>query len=291
MNKPMLAAASLLCLTASTAVAAGPQQDVHFLKDGQISRGVRCAVPEPSAQERRQVEAAIAENARLFGDPKALGSLVIPVRWHVIHSGNTGKLTASQINSQIQVLNQAYQGTGFSFQLVSTDYTDNRTYFNGCYGRAEKKMKQATAVDTANSLNIWSCNPSNGILGYATFPNSYTESDYRHGVVLLYSSLPGGSAAPYNLGDTATHEVGHYLGLYHTFQGGCNNPGDSVADTAPEASAAYGCPTGRDTCAGGGLDPITNFMDYTDDSCMDNFTTGQVDRMWQMTSTYRPNLG
>jgi hypothetical protein len=153
-------------------------------------------------------------------------------------------------------------------------------------------MKQALAVDPATTLNIYTCEPAQGsILGYAYYPWSFGEDSYWHGVVVLHSSLPGGTAVPYDEGDTATHEVGHYLGLYHTFENGCDAPGDEVADTPAESIAAFDCPVDRDTCTAAGVDPIRNFMDYTDDACMFEFTTGQNTRMQTATATYRPTLG
>jgi len=226
--------------------------------------------------------------AQVNGVESALATgAVINVYFHVVYSGTKGNISEAMINEQMNVLNAAFAGHGYSFTRVATTRTNNTTWYNGCYGSAERKMKNALHQGTADDLNIYTCNPSNGILGYATFPSSYTRSPSLDGVVLLDQSLPGGTAVPYNEGDTGTHEVGHWMGLYHTFQGGCTGSGDYVNDTPFEASAAYGCPQGRDTCTTTGFDPIENFMDYTDDSCMFQFTGGQDVRMDSQFTTYR----
>lgn len=215
----------------------------------------------------------------------------INVYFHVIRKGTgvaNGDITTQMINDQIAVLNAANAPWGWSFNLVQVTRTTNNKWYNLRMGTgAERQMKQTLRQGTADDLNIYSANLGGGLLGWATFPSSYASNPSDDGVVILFSSVPGGTAVPYDQGDTATHEVGHWMGLYHTFQGGCAGSGDFVSDTPAEASPAYGCPSGRDTCAGGGPDPIENFMDYTDDACMFQFTNGQDGRMDSMFTTYR----
>lgn len=219
---------------------------------------------------------------------------VINVYFHVIRSGTSasqGNISSTMIQNQMNVLNAAYLSSGWTFQLVQIDRTTNPTWFNMKLGSlAERDAKTALRKGTADDLNIYTLKPGDDLLGWAYFPLSYERNPIQDGVVLHFQSLPGGTAAPYNFGDTATHEVGHWMGLYHTFQGGCYGSGDYINDTAAERSPGYGCPTGRNSCMNKpGIDPINNFMDYSDDSCMFEFTPGQDVRMDAQFTTYRYN--
>ncbi|KAF7325875.1 Metalloprotease [Mycena kentingensis (nom. inval.)] len=225
----------------------------------------------------------------------------INVFWHKIvdctRTSKNGDIAETQIVSQIDVLNADYRGM-FTFKLASIDRTCNTTQFNEAgpenAQQTEMKTKDTSArKGSKHDLNVWTVGfdsgDAAGLLGYATFPASYATDPSDDGVVLLYSTLPGGSTTNYDQGKTLTHETGHWLGLYHTFQGGCSDTtGDYVKDTPAEASPASGCQTGRDTCPNlPGKDPVSNYMDYSDDSCSTLFTSGQAERMKMQWGAFR----
>ena len=221
--------------------------------------------------------------------------VTVDVYWHVIHNGNTGKLDSNSIVASIGVLNDSFSGvsggaaTSFSFALEEITYTDHAIWYDSCDSpNVESEMKAALRKGGGADLNVYSCGIRNsGQYGWATYPWLFEQDPVNDGVVVLDQSVPGGSATPYNEGDTLTHEVGHWLGLYHTFEGGCDGSGDLVADTPPEQGPQNGCPIGADSCAGDGTDPIENFMDLTDDSCRFAFTVGQATRIDGLWDTYR----
>lgn len=289
-RKPLFFLGLLVC---SSLLSASTFGQFMINKGNKGDRITRYCPMNPTETERKAMEADFAFRKSALGSfSKEVTGGVIPVYWHSItNSSGQGAPSTQQINNQISVLNAAYASVGWSFNLVGTDTTANSTWYTCTGGTCETQMKNALRKGSADDLNIYSNNMGGGLLGWATFPSSYNSSPKLDGVVILTASLPGGSASPYNLGDTATHEVGHWMGLYHTFQGGCARKatgGDGVADTPAEKSPAYGCPVGRDTCTNlAGKDPITNFMDYTDDACMDSFTAGQDTRMDSMFTTYR----
>ncbi|MFC0627302.1 zinc metalloprotease [Kribbella deserti] len=250
-----------------------------------------------SAAEMAQIDArtaAIVKAKQARGLAPAAGRLAaanVPVYVHVMRSSSgAGDVTNTQIAQQIAVLNSNFGGsessqaanTGFTFTLAGTYRYNNSTWHTD--GQSTTYRAQ-TRKGGKNALNIWLVNFS--YLGIATFPWDYASNPSIDGIRVQYTSLPGGSAANYNLGKTATHEAGHWFGLYHTFQGGCTSTNDRVSDTPAQSSSTNGCPVGRDSCSLPGLDPIRNYMDYSYDSCYNQFSPGQSSRISSMWTAYR----
>ncbi len=215
----------------------------------------------------------------------------IPVYVHVMRdSAGNGDVSNAAIDQQIAVLNKTFGGqesttaanTGFTFSLAGVDRFNNTSWHQD---KQSRTYRERTRRGGANALNIWLVDFQ--YLGIATFPWDYARNPGVDGIRVNYASVPGGSIANYNLGETATHEAGHWLGLYHTFQGGCTATNDEVGDTPAQGSATNGCPEGRDSCALAGSDPIHNYMDYSYDSCYTEFTGGQSSRSASMYAAYR----
>ena len=245
---------------------------------------------------------------------KQAQTVEIDTYFHIILNGGIDEDTPTtlELENQIIVLNDEFRPHGFSFRSMGTTYTDNiNWYFAGSDSQDQTDMKTALRVGDASTLNVYLNRPtgstSGTLLGYAVFPWSYQRNPNDDGIVLHDEVLPGGLFTRFQEGKTLIHEVGHWLGLFHTFQpdlgffqnvnfilyllrirNGCNTAGDDVKDTPRSRSPNAGCPVGADTCKlRRGLDPINNFMEYTDDACRTEFTAGQSERMWAMWNEYR----
>lgn len=301
----LLAAGGFILLGGSPATAVDTAADCVDESTQSAARGL----PGSKGRDRNEIseEQAAKMNADLRarivqansrGEFAALAAGgTINVVFHVVSTtSGTGAMSDATITKQMKVLNDGFAGvespgvaakTGFKFVLQETKRHTNNSWFNkGADDSAtERAMKTQTRVGTAATLNVWSVDIDG--LGFATFPSWYSGDPKMDGVVINYTSVPGGSAENFNLGKTLTHEVGHWMGLWHTFQGGCTPTNDEVADTPAQGSSTDGCPEGRDSCKRTGLDPIHNYMDYSYDSCYNQFTPGQNTRMQNAWTAYR----
>jgi hypothetical protein len=230
-------------------------------------------------------------------DTSGFGATV-PVYFHVLAKSTKAKdgwVTDKQIHDQIAVMNKAFAGgyggaeTGFRFELKGITRTINARWHDMATFADEMEAKQALKVGDATTLNIYSTSIS---LGFAYYPTIVTGGiQDADGVVIHFGSMPGGHIRNFNLGHTATHEIGHYMGLPHTFEQGCQGHGDYVADTPAMSVPTSGCPAGKDTCPEPGLDPIHNYMDYSFDTCYTQFTQGQATRMQEQYLHWRVKHG
>ena len=300
MKRPLiaLAAALMLAAVAAPTASASSSADCLGLSSARVPKWAPNA-HEPAAigalqAERlaQQLEPSVAAAEREAARGQGKPGLVTVRTWvHVLSKNRKpagGNVSDAQIRAQIDVLNRSYAGatggapTVFRFELAGITRTVDKAWATmGPETAEEAAAKEALHRGGPSTLNLYvAAKLGDDLLGWSYLPDGEVEHTSLDGVVVLAGSLPGGDVVPYNEGDTATHEVGHWLALEHTFENGCDFPGDSVPDTPYEAGPAFGCPIGSDTCRQPGNDPVENFMDYSDDPCMHEFSFGQSVRMW-----------
>jgi hypothetical protein len=243
----------------------------------------RCATRDATRAEARAIAASLAAAAK---EPDAAGGIFVRVVWHVVHSGAAGNLSRAVIEAQVKHLNDAWAGapegdpdagssvtwwrpdaphaTGVLFTLAQVVYRDDPAFFSGCNPDTGPAKSAAWNVDTVHSMNVYSCQPTDDLLGWTTFPwDMESEGDAAYAAVFVrFDTLPG-SGGKYGAGNTLVHEAGHFFGLLHVFEGSsCAGDGDGVDDTSPQAKPTYGgCAANaqKATCP----PPLDNIINYS----------------------------
>jgi hypothetical protein len=211
-----------------------------------------CGTKPPTDQEIALVTKALSTLSTESVDVQS--TVVVDTFFHIVHDGATGNLTDEVVGSQIDVLNERYAAVGFTFVLKGIDRSDNASWF---YNLSDWVWDITSSLYQGNlsTLNIYSFDLSiYQTLGISNYPwELINEYEFLDGPFIEYSTLPGGSFPSYNLGINLVHQVGHWLGLFETFEGGCAKSstaaGDFVSDTPAEAEPAFSCDDiGRDSC-------------------------------------------
>jgi len=261
---------------------------------------------DPTLKQRMdQIEAFTArmiQSGKL--NTRTTSTIEIPVVVHVVYNTASQNISDQQIASQIAVLNEDYSATNSDISQTPSLFGTVTSSGLGVHftlaqtNRVKTKMKSFSTndavkstqrggdnvVDPQHKLNIWVCNLGQGLLGYAQFPGGSWNTD---GVVILYSAFgsrskySGGTyISKYDLGRSATHEIGHWMNLRHIWgdDGGSCSGSDLVDDTPNQASENYGCPVFPHVSCSNSGDMSMNYMDYTDDACMYMFSKGQQSR-------------
>ncbi len=297
------------CSKQDSKVTAGEDQQTEIPQITQRNCAANEVLQEQMAADttlQKRMDDIEAYTQKVMRNPSAYrlvnGVIEIPVVVHVVFNTTQQQISAAQVQSQIDVLNEDYNNTNADRMKVPAEFTDEQTSVGIRFvldrilnvntrvkswstNDAVKSSKRGGSdpVDPSTYLNMWACNLGQGLLGYAQFPGGNPATD---GVVILYSAFGSRAKAAgtysnaYDLGRTATHEVGHWLNLRHIWgDATCGN--DLVDDTPVASTSNYGCPSypHQSTCGAAHAEMTMNYMDYTDDACMYMFTHGQQTRI------------